>query len=146
MMTASWVTPVSTEPPTVGVAVDKEAYTHELIKKYKQFTVSVVEDVELLWYLGSTHGKEKMKNVEWVDGEKVPSPIPKAAVGWAESKVVKEVDVGDVTFFIGEVVHWKAVKGFGKWGWNLDEVKIPLQKAGRLFLVPPCKEIWAKKS
>ncbi len=146
MMTASWVTPVSTEPPTVGVAVDKETYTHELIKKYKQFTVSVVEDVDLLWYLGTTHGKEKMERVEWFRGEKVPSPIPKAAIGWAEAKVVKDVDVGDVTFFIGEIVHWKALKGFGKWGWDLNEVKVPLQKAGRLFLVPPCKEVWAKKS
>ncbi|MCI4446900.1 MAG: flavin reductase, partial [Pyrobaculum sp.] len=29
LMPASWNTPVSEEPPTVAVAVEKEAYTHQ---------------------------------------------------------------------------------------------------------------------
>ncbi len=144
-MTASWVTPVSTEPPTVGVAVDKESCTFRLIEKYGVFTVSVVEDVDLLWYVGSVSCEEenKLEKVEWFKGEKVEAPVPKKAVGWAECKVVKAVEMGDVVFYIGEVVNWKALRGFGRWGWDLKEVKVPLQKAGKLFLLPPCKEVLA---
>ena len=146
-MTASWVTPASEEPPAVGVAVEKGTCTHKLIEKYGEFTVSVVQDPETLWYLGTTSCEEenKLEAVGWFEGEKVKAPVPKGAVGWAECKVLKSVDFGDVTFYFGEVVHWKAVKGFGRWGWDLKEVKVPLQKAGRLFLLPPCEERWVKK-
>jgi len=146
-MAASWVTPVSTEPPTLGVAVDKESCTHKLIEKYGKFTASVVENVDLLWYVGSRSCEEenKLEKVKWFKG-KTGAPIPEEAVGWAEAEVLSKVELGDVVFYIGKVVEWKARRGFGKWGWDLKEVKVPLQKAGRLFLLPPCKEVWARKA
>ncbi|ABU82411.1 flavin reductase family protein [Ignicoccus hospitalis] len=145
-MTASWVTPVSTEPPTVGVAVEKDGCTQKLIEKYGHFTVSVVEDPELLWYLGTVSCEEenKLERVGWRKGEKVPSPVPEGAAGWAECEVLKSLDVGDVVFYVGKVVNWKAERPFGRWGWDLRQVKVPMQKAGKVFLLPPCEEYVVK--
>ena len=39
-MTASWVTQLSMEPVLIGVAIDNEAVTHQLISESGSFTVN----------------------------------------------------------------------------------------------------------
>ncbi len=41
-MSASWIMPVAEEPPRVGVSIGVESYTHELISKYRTFTVNIL--------------------------------------------------------------------------------------------------------
>ena len=137
-MTASWVTPVSTDEPAVALALDRETYTYKLVSKYKHFTIAIVEDVNLLWKLGTKSGEEvnKLEMVEWFKGKKAPSPIPKSAIGWIEAEVINTVPVAEVDLVIGKVVHWEPLKGFGRRGWDLKQVKIPLQKAGKAFTFP----------
>ncbi len=144
-MTASWVTPVATDEPLVALALDRETYTYKLVKKYGHFTIAIVEDPKLLWKLGTKSGEEvnKLELVEWFEGEKVKAPIPKQAIAWLEVKAKNFVPAAEVDLVIGEVVHWKALKGFTRRGWNLEEVKIPLQKAGRRFCYP-CNEVEVK--
>ncbi len=138
IMAASWVTPISMEPPTVGVVVDEETYTADLIKKYKQYTINIVENLKLIMRAGSVSGREanKLEGVKWERGKKVDSPVLEEAVGWIEAKVINEVKVGEVYLFVGEVVHWEARRGFDRYGWRLGEVKIPLHKAGKAFVFP----------
>ena len=42
LMAASWVSPVSEEPERVAIALDRESYTYELVKRTGEFTINVL--------------------------------------------------------------------------------------------------------
>jgi len=111
-MAASWVTPVSEEPPRVAVAVDVESYTHELIEKYGEYTVNVlpVDKLNLVYKVGSTSGREVDKS-QWFKyrrGEKVGAPVILDSLAYLECKVVDTHEAEDVTLFIADVLLAKA--------------------------------------
>lgn len=138
-MAASWVTPIAEEPPLVGVSVDVESYTFELVEKYREFTVNVLPMslVDKIYYVGSRSGREVDKTgvIEAVRGERVSAPVAKEAIGVLECRVVDEVRAEDVKFFVGEVVSARADEKFfsGRSGWLLSKVDIPLHNWGRGF-------------
>ncbi|RDD52361.1 flavin reductase family protein [Nanoarchaeota archaeon NZ13-N] len=133
--TVSWITPVSEEPPIVGFASYKENYTNSLIEKYKQFSINIIEDIELLWKVGITSGKEidKVKEfgIKVISGKKLDVPIIEDSLGFMECKLTNSLEVGEGIFYIGEVVNWEA-KGFGRYGWE-DISRVPMHKGGKAF-------------
>jgi len=135
LMTASWITPISEEPPTVGFASYKENYTNVLIEKYKQFSVNVIDDIDLLWKIGTVSGREANKvekfNIKVIPGKKLDVPIIENNLGFMECKLINSFEIGDGIFYIGEVVNWEA-KDFDRYGWK-DISKIPLHKGGKAF-------------
>ena len=131
-MAASWVTPVSEEPPRVAVAVDVESYTHELIEKYGEYTVNVlpVDKLNLVYKVGSTSGREVDKS-QWFKyrrGEKVGAPVILDSLAYLECKVVDTHEAEDVTLFIADVLLAKAnIEYFSSQrGWDFKKVNIPL--------------------
>jgi len=134
-MASSWITPISEEPPMVGFASYKENYTNVLIEKYKQFSVNIIEDIDLLWKIGTTSGREVNKvekfNIKVIPGKKLDVPIIENSLGFMECKLINSVEVGEDMFYIGEVVNWEA-RDFDRYGWK-DISKIPLNKAGKAF-------------
>jgi len=141
-MSASWVSPVSEEPPRVAIAIDKEAYTHELISTWGEFTVNIVpiERIDDIYFFGSTTGREVDKaaarGYSVTKGKAVSAPILEGVLGWIECKVSLNVDCGDTTLFIGDVLHAEADDKFydERKGWNYRNVSIPLHNWGRAFL------------
>ena len=108
LMTANLVTQVSFSPKLVGVSVEEEALTHELIAAGGSFTVNVLdrEDRAIV--------RKFTKPVE-IDGLQAngfafhPSPVTATpvldqAVAYVDCRVWQAVDCGTSTFFIGEVV------------------------------------------
>lgn len=138
-MAASWVTPIAEEPPLVGVAIDVESYTFELIEKFREFTVNVLPMslVDKIYFVGSRSGRDVDKTgvLEAVKGEKVSAPVAKDAIGVLECKVVDEVVAEDVKFFVGEVVSARADERFfsEKSGWQFKEIDLPLHNWGKGF-------------
>jgi len=134
-MAASWVTPISEEPETFGFACYKENHTSDLVQKYKQFSVIIIDDIDLIWKVGTTSGKEINKVEEFKikvkPGKKLDVPLIENSLGYAECKLTRTVEVGEDWFFIGEVVNWEA-KEFDRYGWK-DISKIPLHKGGKAF-------------
>jgi len=131
-MAASWVTPVSEEPPRVAVAVDVESYTHELIEKYGEYTVNVlpVDKLNLVYRVGSTSGREVDKS-QWFKyrrGEKVGAPVILDSLAYLECKVVDTHEAEDVTLFIADVLLAKANMEYfsSQRGWDFKKVNIPL--------------------
>ncbi len=108
VMAADWVVPLSFQPPLIGVSVGHTRYTHNLIKEHKEYVVAVptIEMLKEIWVAGTQSGPEKIKNmrITFVKSKKVKVPSIKECQANLECKVVKEVDVGDHTLFIGEVV------------------------------------------
>jgi len=138
-MAASWVTPVAEEPPLVGVAVDVESHTYELINKYKEFTVNVLpfDKIELIYEVGSKHGWEvnKLEILPGAKGRVVKAPIAHGAIGALECRVYDSIEAEDVVFYAGEVVQaWIDPEYFHmKRGWSIKNNPIPLHNWGRGF-------------
>ena len=108
-MTLNWATQVSFDPKLVGIGVEKDAYTHELIAEGGVFSLNVLsrEDRAIV--------RKFVKPVE-VDMEAKTlngfpyhdgvsgAPILDQAVSYVDCRVTNPVDCGGHTFFIGEIL------------------------------------------
>ena len=140
VMPASWVTPLSEEPPSLGVAIDRESYTFECIEYSKEFTVNVPshDKIELVYNLGTISGRDVDKvsrfGLKLIRGRKVNVSVWSDAIGVIECTVEKSVDVGEVRFYIGRVVDVYVVPELmSRWGWDFTKTNIPLHGWGRTF-------------
>jgi flavin reductase (DIM6/NTAB) family NADH-FMN oxidoreductase RutF len=106
-MTTSWITQVSMEPVSVAVSIDKAAYTHKLVTDGGSFSVNLwsPEDTRVFVKFSKPATREGME----LNGRRFREgatgvPIFEDAIAWFEARVVRTVDVGTHTLFIGEVV------------------------------------------
>ncbi len=140
VMTASWVMPVSHDPPLLAASVSPRRFTHELITKTNEFTVNVPSKNLLreVKYCGSVSGRNVDKTRElkltFQAGEKVKSPVIKECLGWLECKVGKSVEAGDHTLFIAEVLICKVDEGMFKETWNPERSRVLLHLGGDRYI------------
>jgi len=110
VMTADWVTPLSFSPQMLGVAIGHGRYTHSLIERWKEFVVAVptIELLRDVWIAGTLSGAKQNKidklGLTLIESKKVKVPSIKECQANLECKVVNEVETGDHTFFVGEIV------------------------------------------
>ncbi len=137
-MAASWVTPVSEEPPRVAVAIGVDSYTHELIKRYREFSINVypLEKVDVLYACGSLSGRKVDKvselGLKVVKGRRIVAPVLEDALATLECEVWKIMESGDTSLVVGDVkAAYASEDAFesGR-GWR---VNIPLHNWGRGF-------------
>ena len=108
-MTLNWATQVSSDPKLIGISVEKEAFTHELITEGRVFSLNVVsrEDRAIVRKFTKPvevdEGARTLNGFAFHDG-RTGAPILDQAVAYVECEVRQPVDVGDHTFFIGEIV------------------------------------------
>ncbi len=151
VMAASWVTPLSEEPSRLGLAIDRESYTYELIHKYREFTVNVVDPslVNKVWYAGTRSGRreDKIKSLELklYPSSKISVPGLLEALAFIECRVVDEVHVGEVALFIADMVeiHVKPEYYDQRRGWNLRKAQVLMHISGKAFSYP-ARIIYAK--
>ena len=105
-VTVSSLVSLSLEPPLVGVSIGKQASLYELLRRAGGFAVSLLgaeqEDVARRFAAGHP------PIVHWAgiptrEGGVAPL-IDGPCVGWIEARVVAAHDVGDHTFFVGDVI------------------------------------------
>jgi len=134
-MACSWITPIAEDIPALGFACDKGHFTHRLIQKYKEFSVNITEDIELIWKVGTSSGKEINKvekfSIKVKKGKILSVPLLENALAVLECKVIEEVEVGEVMFYIGEVKNWDA-RDFDEYGYK-EFWRLPLHKGGKAF-------------
>ena len=104
-VTLSSLVSLSLEPALVGVSVGKQASCYELLRNAKAFAVSLLgaEQEEIARRFAAGHPPI----VHWAGvatREGKVAPLIEGGVGWIEARVVGEHDVGDHTFFVGEIV------------------------------------------
>jgi flavin reductase (DIM6/NTAB) family NADH-FMN oxidoreductase RutF len=105
-VTLSSLVSLSLDPPLVGVSIGKQASLYELLRRAGAFAVSLLgaEQEELARRFAAGHPPI----VHWAG---VPTrkgtvaPLVAGGVGWIEARVVAEHDVGDHTFFVGDVLY-----------------------------------------
>ncbi len=139
-MAASWVTPVSEEPPRVAVAIDAESFTSELISQHGEYTVNVypADKIDVVYTLGSASGRQVDKvsrlNLKVKKGVAVEAPVLEDALAVLECRVWKTVSCGEVKLYIGDVIAAYADETvFNRYGWNLRKTNLPLHNSGRGF-------------
>jgi len=108
-MTANWVSQLSFDPKLLGVSVEKDAVTHELITSGGVFSVSIIDREDRAIVRKFTKpvevdaGARTLNGFPFHDGAS-GAPILDQAVGFVDCRVRQAVDLGGHTLFVGEVV------------------------------------------
>jgi flavin reductase (DIM6/NTAB) family NADH-FMN oxidoreductase RutF/rubredoxin len=112
---ANSVFQVTAEPARLAAAINKENFTHDLIRDGGWFGLSVLADsvpMELIGVFGFRSGRDvdKLAQATVRAGEHVPLVVDHA-VAVAEARVLAAADAGTHTLFIGEVAAAEVLSG-----------------------------------
>ncbi len=111
---ANTVFQISSEPAIIAVSINKNNYTHDLLKKTGVFAVSVLSKNAPLKFIGSFGfrcGRDvnKFDGVNFKIGKTGARIVLDSVVAYIEAEVVQEVDAGTHTLFIGKAVNAEIV-------------------------------------
>ncbi len=137
VMPAAFVTPLSFDPPLVGLAVHPSRHTHDMIKYSEAFALNVPSR-ELLHhcqYLGSVSGrtvdKLELTKLPTFRARNVDAPLLEGCIGYIECGVEDAFTVGDHTLFVGKVVAAQVEKEAFEETWLLTDPDLkPLHYLG----------------
>ena len=112
---ANTVFQISSDPPTIAISINKQNLTHEFIMKSGLFTVSILDEetpLSLIGHFGFKSGREVDKFSE-IKYQLTPQGLPYLVdntLAYIEAKVIKDVDAGTHTIFIGEITGAEVLK------------------------------------
>lgn len=100
---------VTADPATIAISINKENYTHELIKLSRKFTVSILGQAAPMTFIGlfgfkSGRKINKLQDVKTTTGTTGAPIIMDYSVGYLEAELISELDCGSHTIFVGRVV------------------------------------------
>ena len=110
VMAVGWVAIASGEPLMFMLGIDDGAYTHELIKKTKEFVVAFPNEkmAKEVLFVGTRHGRNCDKiaqsGLRVQKADKVKAPLLADAVANFECKLVDIYRPGDCPLIIGKVL------------------------------------------
>lgn len=103
-LTVSTLSSLSLEPRLVGISIAKQASLHELLRDAGEWAASLLsgEQEEL-----AKHFARSVPPIALWEGIELREDDPRLladAAGWVIARTVDQFDVGDHTFFVGEIV------------------------------------------
>jgi flavin reductase (DIM6/NTAB) family NADH-FMN oxidoreductase RutF len=110
-MTLNWATQVSFDPKWLGIGVEHEAYTHELIAAGGVFSLCLIDREDRAIVRKFTKPVEvdldarTLNGFAYFDGPVTGAPVLAESVAYVECEVRQPVDVGNHTLFLGEIVN-----------------------------------------
>jgi flavin reductase (DIM6/NTAB) family NADH-FMN oxidoreductase RutF len=151
-MPASWNTPVSEEPPTVAVAVDRSTYTYECLEYHGEATINVPSDaqLQLVYDIGSISGRVVDKisrfSIEIIPSVRIKPPGLQGSIAILEGRVMARYPVGEVNLYIFEIIYSRVLEGLvDEWGIVFDKTNMLLHSAGKVFYRVSPSKIFARK-
>jgi flavin reductase (DIM6/NTAB) family NADH-FMN oxidoreductase RutF len=137
VMPGAFITPLSIDPPLIGVAVHPARHTHDMIRFSEEFALNIPtrELLHHVQYLGSVTGAEldklELTRLPTFRARKVQAPLLEGCVGWIECGVQDAYTVGDHTLFVGKVAAASVEKDAFDETWLLtDPEERPLHYLG----------------
>ena len=110
IMSASWLQPLSSDPPLIGLAVTPSRLTHEFITKSEQFVINIA-NLDLLTAVhlcGMISGREEDKwaaaKLNPIESAAVEAPSVAECVGHIECGVIDRVSWGDHDLFVARIL------------------------------------------
>lgn len=106
----AWHTPLSHNPPLLGIAIDNRRYSHGRICETGEFVLNIVpaefqEAVEICGtHSGCNTDKFRLAGLATLPAACVRPPRVEGALAYLECSLVEQVQTGDHTLFIGRVV------------------------------------------
>jgi flavin reductase (DIM6/NTAB) family NADH-FMN oxidoreductase RutF len=97
---------LSLEPPLVGVAVRREAAMHELLREANGFALSVLAAGQEWLAQHFARGVPPIalwRGIASREGA-AGAPLLAGSLGWLECRLADELETGDHTLFVGEVL------------------------------------------
>jgi flavin reductase (DIM6/NTAB) family NADH-FMN oxidoreductase RutF len=113
-MTAAWGGICASKPPCVAVSLLKSRYTYENIMEQQAFTINIASEayVKSVDYFGIASGRDVDKfsvtGLTPVKSTLINAPYIEEFPMILECKLLKTVEIGSHTHFIGEVLDVKA--------------------------------------
>jgi flavin reductase (DIM6/NTAB) family NADH-FMN oxidoreductase RutF len=113
LMTHTWAMQVSMQPKLLAVAVRDDALTCELVRQGRAFSLCFLEREDRAIVRAFTKPAVEGPEPGMLGGVAVRTgttgvPIISAAAAWLECEVRQDLEVGDHTLFVGEVVDCAA--------------------------------------
>lgn len=132
VLSIAWHTPLSHNPPMVGISIDAQRYSHRLIDTTNQFAINVVdqafyEAVEVCGNLSGRDGDKFAKaGLTLMPAHTIKPPLIAGAMAHIECVVENKVQVGSHTFFIGVVRYAEACKDIFTDSWASSDRRVML--------------------
>ena len=110
-MTLNWASQMSFDPKWIGIGVEHEAYTHELISAGGVYALCLVDREDRAIVRKFTKPVEvdlaarMLNDFAYIDGPVTGAPVLAQSVAFVECEVRQSVEIGNHTLFLGEVVN-----------------------------------------
>ena len=109
VLPVAWHTPLSAQPPLVGVAIERSRHSARMIAHSEQYAINIPARALLhhVQYLGSMTGaqidKFEATQFETFGAQHVDAPLLTGCLAWIECEVRDAVTVGDHVLYVGYV-------------------------------------------
>ena len=132
VLSVAWHSPLSHEPPLVGIAIHPKRYSHALIRTGQEFIINVVgmafaDAVQICGsYSGAAVDKANLAGLTFSPARTVRPPYLAGALGHLECRMWAEMPVGDHTLFIGQVLFAEALEACFGDCWDVSKTDVLL--------------------
>lgn len=126
VLAVAWNSPLSQNPPLAGISIAKTHFSHQLIVDSHEFTINVPHSnrINSVFTVGRLSGREGDKfakaGLTPVPSQMVLPPLIEECIGHLECRLNQMVDVGDHTWFVGDVLRACVEEGYFQDRWDLD--------------------------
>lgn len=110
VLSVAWQMPASIKPPTAVVSVGHARFSHDVIRRAREFVISIptVRELSLVRTAGTISGRKKDKfeglGLTAEPSVKIDSPRVAECPAHLECRLLRTVRCGDHSLFVGEVV------------------------------------------
>lgn len=111
IMTAAWCFPLSIDPPLFGVSISPKRHTYSLLQGAKSFAINLTEPgmADAVLACGRNSGRDMDKfaksGLTREEAKKINCPLVKESPLSIECELVKSIETGDHTIFVGKAVN-----------------------------------------
>ncbi len=129
----------ASSPNQISICVNKSNFTHDMIKRTGEFTVSIISQqakFDLFKHFGFQTGREVNKFADYTAcsrGKNGIYYITEGTNAYISVKVEKEVDLGSHTMFIGEITDMEVLSedASATYEYYLNNIKPKPQEVGK---------------
>ncbi len=113
--TANTFFQVTSDPPTIAVAINKQNLTHEFISQSGFFAASILSQeapLSLIGKFGFRSGRDidKFEGLDFRSGKNGPPIVLEHTLAYLEMEVINQLDVGSHTIFAGKALEGDILK------------------------------------